>query len=66
MRMTDVFRLEKTAIMQESFAGVLNEHCDLLEDAVEAILDMKLGLAIAEGDGGEYVSEDVVMERTSA
>ena len=31
---------------------------DLLENAVtEAILDMKLGLAIEEGDTGEYVDE---------
>ncbi len=33
--------------MKEAFASVLNERRDLLEDVVaEAILDMKLGLAI--------------------
>lgn len=64
MHLTDASRLELTTIMKEAFATVLNERRDLLEDAVaEAILDMKLGLAIEEGDVGEYVSEDVVLEK---
>ena len=69
MQLTDVSRLELTTIMKEAFATVLSERRDLLEDAVaEAILDMKFGLAIEEGDAGEYVSEEVVLEklRTSA
>ncbi len=69
MQLTDVSRLELTTIMKEAFATVLSERRDLLEDAVaDAILDMKLGLAIEEGDVGEYVSEEVVLEklRTSA
>ena len=37
---------------------------DLLENAVaEAILDMKLGLAIEEGDTGEYVDEDQIISK---
>jgi hypothetical protein len=53
--------------MKEAFATVLSERRDLLEDAVaEAILDMKLGLAIEEGDVGEYVSEEVVLEKLRA
>jgi len=40
--------------------SVLTERKDLLEDAVsEAILDMKLVLAIEEGDTGEYVPEAI-------
>jgi hypothetical protein len=53
--------------MKEAFATVLSQCRDLLEDAVaEAILDMKLGLAIEEGDVGEYVSEEVVLEKLRA
>jgi hypothetical protein len=37
---------------------------DLLENAVtEAILDMKLGLAIEEGDTGEYIDEKQVISK---
>jgi mRNA interferase RelE/StbE len=45
-------------MMKEAMISVLTERKDLLEDAVsEAFLDMKLGLAIEEGDTGEYVPE---------
>ena len=38
-------------LMKEAVVSVLTERKDLLENAVaEAILDMKLGLAIEEGD----------------
>ena len=64
MQLTDVSRLELTTIMKEPFAAILSERRDLLEDAVaEAILDMKLGLAIEEGDVEEYVSEEAVLEQ---
>ena len=37
---------------------------DLFENAVsEAILDMKLGLAIEEGDTGEYVPESEILDK---
>ena len=48
--------LEK--LVKRAIISTLTERSDLLENAVtEAILDMKLGLAIEEGDTGEYVDE---------
>jgi hypothetical protein len=48
--------LEK--LIKRAIISTLTERSDLLENAVtEAILDMKLGLAIEEGDTGEYVDE---------
>ena len=53
MTETELEKLIKRAII-----NTLTERSDLLENAVaEAILDMKLGLAIEEGDTGEYVDE---------
>jgi len=44
--------------------STFTERSDLLENAVaEAILDMKLGLAIEEGDTGEYVDEDQIISK---
>jgi len=44
--------------------SVLTERKDLLEDAVsEAILDMKMGLAMEEGDTGEYVPETEALSK---
>jgi len=41
--------------------AALTERMDLLEEAVsEALLDMKLALAMEEADTGEYVSEESV------
>ncbi len=54
----DISKNELQEIMKEAVAAVLTERRDLLENAVsEAILDMKLGLAMEEADTGEYVSE---------
>lgn len=48
--------LEK--LIKRATISTLTERSDLLENAVaEAILDMKLGLAIEEGDTGEYADE---------
>jgi hypothetical protein len=48
--------LEK--LIKRAIISTLTERSDLLENAVtEAILDMKLGLAIEEGDIGEYADE---------
>jgi hypothetical protein len=48
--------LEK--LIKRAIINTLTERSDLLENAVaEAILDMKLGLAIEEGDTGEYADE---------
>ena len=53
MTETELEKLIKRAII-----NTLTERSDLLENAVaEAILDMKLGLAIEEGDTGTYVDE---------
>ena len=49
---------ELKKLIKEAIISTLSERSDLLEDAVsEAILDMKLGLAIEEGDTGEYADE---------
>ena len=53
-------------LMKEAFIGVLSERKDILEEAVsEAILDLKFGVAIEEGDTGEYVSEEIIFEKLS-
>ena len=49
---------EREKLIKRAIISTLTERSDLLENAVtEAILDMKLGLAIEEGDTGEYVDE---------
>ena len=51
--------LEK--LIKRATISTLTERSDLLENAVtEAILDMKLGLAIEEGDTGEYADEKLI------
>jgi len=58
MEAQGISKNELRELMKEALISVLTERKDLLEDAVsEAILDMKLGLAIQEGDTGEYVPE---------
>ncbi len=53
-----ISKAEIKELIEEAVIGVRTERRDLIEDAVsEAILDMKLGLAIKEGDTGEYASE---------
>jgi len=55
---------ELKELMKEAVISVLTERNDLLEDAVsEAILDMKLGLAIEEADKGEHVPESEIMSK---
>jgi hypothetical protein len=55
--------LEK--LIKRAIISTLTERSDLLENAVtEAILDMKLGLAIEEGDTGEYVDEKQISSLT--
>jgi hypothetical protein len=55
---------ELKELMKEAVVSVLKERNDLLEDAVsEAILDMKLGLAVEEGDTGEHVPESEIMSK---
>jgi hypothetical protein len=64
METDGISKAELTSLMKEAIISVLIERRDLLEDAVsEAILDMKLGLAIEEGDTGEYVPESEVLSK---
>lgn len=64
METEGISKSELKELMKDALISVLTERKDLLEDAVsEAILDMKLGLAIEEGDTGEYVSESEVITK---
>jgi len=66
MGMPEISKTELKELMKEVIMSVLIERKDLLEDAVsEAILDMKLALAIEEGDTGEYVSEKRILSQLS-
>jgi hypothetical protein len=50
-------------LIKKAIISTLTERSDLLENAVaEAILDMKLGLAIEEGDTGEYTDENKIID----
>ena len=67
MGIHEILKTELKELMKEAIVSVLIERKDLLGDAlVEAILDMKLALAIEEGDIGEYVSEENVLSKLSA
>jgi len=64
METLGISKTELKKLMKEAVISVLTERKDLLENAVsEAILDMKLGMAIEEGDTGEYVSESEVLSK---
>ena len=64
MESKEISKNELREIMKEAFLSVLTERKDLLEEAVsEAILDMKLGIAMEEADNGDYVSEEDILSR---
>ena len=64
MESQEVSKTELKELMKEAMISVLTERRDLLEDAVsEAILDMKMGLAIEEGDTGEFVPESEIIKK---
>jgi len=64
METQGISKEELKELMKEAIISALTERKDLLEDAVsEAILDMKLGLAIEEGDTGEYVAEESIISK---
>lgn len=64
MELHGISKIELKKMMKEAMISALAERKDLLEDAVsEAILDMKLGLAIEEGDTGEFVPESEVLSK---
>ena len=67
METKDISKNELREIIKEAVTAVLTERKDLLEDAVsEAILDMKLGMAMEEADSGEYVSEESILKKLKA
>jgi hypothetical protein len=62
----EISKTELREVVREAILSVFTERKDLLEDAIsEAMLDMKLALAIEEGDTGEYVAEELVMSKLS-
>ena len=64
METLGISKTELKKLMKEAIISVLTERKDLLEDAVsEAILDMKLGLAMEEGDTGEYATESEIFSK---
>lgn len=64
MELQGISKSELRDMIREALISVLVERKDLLEEAVsEAILDMKLGMAIEEGDTGEYVPESEVLSK---
>ena len=64
METQGISKNELKKLMKEAMISVLTERKDLLEDAVsEAILDMKLGLAMEEGDTGDYAPESEVLSK---
>ncbi len=66
MQTSDISKTELTEIIKEAVIAVLTERKDLLEDAFsEAILDMRLGLAMEKADTGEYVSEEIILSKLS-
>jgi hypothetical protein len=59
-----ISKSELRDMIKEAVITALSERKDFLQEAVsEAILDMKLGLAIEEGDTGEYVPESEVLSK---
>ena len=67
MTTKELSKAELGELMKEAVVAALTERMDLLEEAVsEALLDMKLALAMEEADTGEYVSEDSVLSILTA
>ena len=63
---SQVSKDELKKLMKEAMISALTERQDLLENAVsEAVLDMKLGVAMEEGDTGEFVSEAEILSKLS-
>ena len=64
METTTIQKSELKELVKEAIISVLTERKDLLEDAIsEAILDLKLAMAIEEGDNGEYSEEKSIMSK---
>ena len=64
MQTNELSKTELREIIKEAVTAVLTERKDLLEDALsEALLDMKLGLAMEEADTGEYATEETIVSK---
>ena len=64
MEQSEISKNELRELMKEAITSVLTERKDLLEDAVsEAILDMKLAVAMEQADSGDYVSEESIVAK---
>jgi hypothetical protein len=64
METITVSRNEIKKLMREAFIDVLTDRKDLIEDAVvEAIEDIGLGVAMEEGQRGEYIDYREFMQR---
>jgi hypothetical protein len=60
----NISKSELRELIKETIINTLTERSDILEKAVsEAILDMKLALAIEEGDTGEYIDEKLIISK---
>jgi len=60
----NISKAELKELIKEALISTLTERSDLLQHAVsEAILDMKLGLAMEEGDTGEYCDEKQIISK---
>ncbi len=60
----NISKTELKELIKEALISTLTERSDLLQHAVtEAILDMKLGLAMEEGDTGEYCDEKHIISK---
>ena len=64
METDNITKAELKELIKEALISTLTERSDLLQHAVsEAILDMKLGLAMEEGDTGEYCDEKQIISK---
>ena len=60
----NITKNELKELIKEAIISTFTERSDILEKAVsEAILDMKLALAIEEGDTGEYIDENLIISK---
>ena len=64
METDNITKAELKELIKEALISTLTERSDLLQHAIsEAILDMKLGLAMEEGDTGEYCDEKQIISK---
>jgi hypothetical protein len=60
----NISKSELRELIKEAIISTFTERSDILEKAVsEAILDMKLAMAIEEGNTGEYIDEKLIISK---